>query len=138
MIIIGASSDGRAEVLKELIDEVYPEAEKIALVVDNLNIHHPACLYERFAPAEARRFAEKIEWHYTPEHASWLNIAECELSVLKRQCLRSRLPDIQVVTDKVVAWERARNRLQTTTDWRFTNEDARIKLERLYPIVEIQ
>lgn len=127
-----------AEVLKELIDEVYPEVEKLVLVADNLNIHHPACLYERFAPAEARRLAEKIEWHYTPEHASWLNIAECELSVLKRQCLRARLPDIQTVTAQVAAWEKERNQQQTSIDWRFTNQDARIKLKRLYPIVNVQ
>lgn len=127
-----------AEVLKELIDEVYPEAEKIVLVADNLNIHHPACLYERFAPTEARRLAEKIEWHYTPEHASWLNIAECELSVLKRQCLRSRLPDIQSVSNRVAAWELMRNQHQNCIDWRFTNVDARIKLKRLYPIVNVQ
>ena len=127
-----------AEVLKELIDEVYPQAEKIVLVADNLNIHHPACLYERFAPAEARRLAEKIEWHYTPVHASWLNIAECELSVLRRQCLRSRLPDIQTVIERVSAWERDRNQRQSSINWRFTNEDARIKLKRLYPIVYIQ
>lgn len=93
-----------AEVLRALTDEIYPEAKKIVLVVDNLNIHHPACLYERFPPAEARRIAERIEWHYTPEHASWLNIAEIELSVLKRQCLRSRLPDIETVRQKVAAW----------------------------------
>ena len=127
-----------AEVLKELIDEIYPEAEKIVLVADNLNIHHPACLYERFAPTEARRLAEKLEWHYTPEHASWLNIAECELSVLKRQCLRSRLPDILSVSNRVAAWELLRNQHHNCIDWRFTNEDARIKLKRLYPIVNVQ
>ena len=127
-----------AEVLKALIDEVYPQAEKIVLVVDNLNIHHSACLYERFAPAEARRLAEKIEWHYTPVHASWLNIAECELSVLRRQCLRSRIPDFQAVTDRVSAWEKERNQRHTSIDWRFTNDDARIKLKRLYPIVNVQ
>ena len=126
-----------AEVLKELIDEIYPQAEKIVLVTDNLNIHHSACLYERFAPAEARRLAEKIEWHYTPEHASWLNIAECELSVLRRQCLRSRMPDIQSVADRVSAWEKDRNLRHTSIDWRFTNEDARIKLKRLYPTLHV-
>ena len=124
--------------LRELIDEVYPQAEQIVLVVDNLNIHHPACLYERFAPAEARRLAAKIEWHYTPEHASWLNIAECELSVLRRQCLRSRMPDIQAVIDRVALWEMERNQRHTTIDWHFTNEDARIKLKRFYPIVNVQ
>ena len=108
------------------------------LVTDNLNIHHAACLYERYSPAEARRIAEKIEWHYTPVHASWLNIAECELSVLRRQCLRTRLPDITMVSKKVVAWVRNRNAKQVGIDWRFTTEEARIKLKRLYPIVNVQ
>jgi transposase len=127
-----------AEVLQELIELLYPQAEKIVLVADNLNIHHPACLYERFSPAEARRLAEKIEWHYTPEHASWLNIAECELSVLKRQCLGSRLPDYQSVVERVAVWEAERNQRQTGIDWHFTTEDARIKLKRLYPIINVQ
>jgi len=127
-----------ALILKELVDVVYPDAKKIVLVVDNLNIHHPACLYERFPPAEARRIAAKIEWHYTPEHASWLNIAECELSVLRRQCLKSRIADIQTVTEKAIAWQDKRNEQQVGVDWRFTTEDARIKLKRLYPIVKVQ
>lgn len=125
-------------ILKELVDDVYPDADKIVLVTDNLNIHHTACLYERYSPAEARRIAEKIEWHYTPIHASWLNIAECELSVLRRQCLRSRLPDITTVSEKVCAWTQYRNSKQTGIDWRFTNEEARIKLKRLYPVVNVQ
>ena len=127
-----------AEVLRELVDEVYPEAERILLVVDNLNTHHAAALYERFEPAEARRIAEKIEWHYTPEHGSWLNIAECELSVLKRQCLRARMPDLETVTKEVAAWEQGRNLEHATIDWRFTAADARIKLKRLYPVVNVQ
>ena len=127
-----------AEVIKELVDVIYPEAEKIILVVDNLNIHHPACLYERFPPAEARRLAEHIEWHYTPEHASWLNIAEIELSVLKRQCLRPRIADIEAVRHKVAAWQVRRNGNQAKVDWRFTTADARIKLKRLYPVVNVQ
>jgi DDE superfamily endonuclease len=127
-----------AIVLRELVDDVYPDAEAIVLVVDNLNIHGPACLYERFEPVEARRIAERIEWHYTPEHASWLNIAECELSVLRRQCLKSNLPDIEAVRQKVNAWQERRNQTQATIDWRFTTEDARIKLKRLYPIVKVQ
>ena len=127
-----------ADVLRDLVDKIYPEAEKIVLVVDNLNIHHAACLYERFEPAEARRIAEKLEWHYTPEHASWLNIAECELSVLRRQCLKARLPDIDTVRQKVAAWQNRRNRLQAKIDWRFNSADARIKLKRLYPIVNVQ
>jgi len=127
-----------AVILKELVDDLYPEADKIMLVTDNLNIHHAACLYERYSPAEARRIAEKIEWHYTPVHASWLNIAECELSVLRRQCLRSRLPDITMVSKKVAAWVRNRNAKQVGIDWRFTTKEARIKLKRLYPIVNVQ
>jgi transposase len=127
-----------AEVLHDLVDVIYPDATRIVLVVDNLNIHHAASLYERFAPAEARRIAAKIEWHYTPEHASWLNIAECELSVLKRQCLRGRLPDIETVMRRTTAWEQQRNQRQVSIDWRFTTNDARIKLKRLYPVVKVQ
>lgn len=127
-----------ADVLRDLVDKVYPDAETIALVTDNLNIHHAACLYERFSPAEARRIAEKIEWHYTPEHGSWLNIAECELSVLKRQCLKPRLPNIETVKREAFAWQEQRNQRQVAVDWRFTTEDARIKLKRLYPVVKVQ
>jgi hypothetical protein len=127
-----------ALILKELVDDIYPDADKIVLVADNLNIHHAASLYERYSPAEARRIAEKIEWHYTPVHASWLNIAECELSVLRRQSLRSRLPDLVAVTKKVAAWVQHRNTKQTGINWRFTNDDARIKLKRLYPVVNVQ
>jgi len=127
-----------AQVLKELVDEVYVTAKKIVLVTDNLNIHHTACLYERFTPAEARRIASKLEWHYTPVHASWLNMAECELSVLRRQSLKSRLPDIETVTARVQVWQDERNQKQVGIDWRFTTEDARIKLKRLYPIVKVQ
>lgn len=127
-----------ALVLRDLVDVVYPQARQIVLVVDNLNIHHPACLYERFSPAEARRIARKIEWHYTPEHASWLNMAEIELSVLKRQCLKPRLPDLEAVRHQVEAWQSRRNHQAATIDWRFTTADARIKLKRLYPIVKEQ
>ena len=127
-----------AEILKALVDEVYPRAEKIVLVVDNLNIHHPACLYERYPPAEARRIAEKIAWHYTPTHGSWLNIAECELSVLKRQCLQARMPDMTTVAERTAAWVAHRNASQVGVDWRFTTADARIKLKRLYPVVKVQ
>ena len=127
-----------AEILKELADDLYPDADRIVLVTDNLNIHHAACLYERYPPAEARRIAEKFEWHYTPVHASWLNIAECELSALRRQCLRSRLPDITIVTKKASAWVHHRNSKQIGINWRFTTNDARIKLKRLYPVVNVQ
>lgn len=127
-----------AYVLRDLVDEVYPDAECIVLVVDNLNIHHPACLYEAFSPAEARRIAHKLEWHYTPEHASWLNIAECELSVLRRQCLKRRLPDLATVQSEVAAWQQHRNSAHVRIDWRFTTDDARIKLKRLYPVINVQ
>lgn len=127
-----------AEVLRSLVDEVYPDADKIVLVLDNLNIHHIASLYERFDPAEARRIADKLEWHYTPEHGSWLNIAECELSVLRRQALKRRKNDIAEVRTQVTAWETRRNERQVGIDWQFSCTDARIKLKRLYPIVKVQ
>lgn len=127
-----------AEQLRLLVDEAYPEAEQIVLVVDNLKTHSPAGLYERFSPDEARRIARKIAWHYTPEHGSWLNIAECELSVLERQCLARRLPNVETLTREVAAWEQRRNQAQVTMDWRFTTADARIKLKRLYPVLKEQ
>lgn len=130
------TADDFAEQLRLLVDEDYPEAEVIVLVTDNLNTHTPACLYQRFAPAEARRIARKLEWHYTPEHGSWLNIAECELSVLARQCLDRRIPDQQTLVAEVAAWQDKRNAAQVTIDWHFTAADARIKLKRLYPVLK--
>jgi hypothetical protein len=127
-----------AEILRLLVDEVYPHAQRIVLVTDNLNTHSPVSLYERFAPAEARRIAAKLEWHYTPEHGSWLNIAECELSVLHRQCLNRRLSDQQAVEQEAAAWQSKRNHLAVTVDWQFTTTDARIKLKHLYPIINAQ
>jgi hypothetical protein len=127
-----------AEQLRLLVDKDYPEAEQIVLVVDNLKTHSPACLYERFAPEEARRIARKLAWHYTPEQGSWLNIAECELSVLERQCLARRLPDVDTRTREVAAWEQRRNHAHVTIDWRFTTAYARIKLKRLYPVLKEQ
>jgi len=111
----------------------YPAAERVVLVTDNLNTHSPACLYEAFSPEEARRIARKIEWHYTPEHGSWLNMAEIELSVLSRQCLNRRLVDAAALEREAAAWEQARNGAKATIRWQFTAEDARIKLRRLYP-----
>lgn len=122
-----------AEVLRQLVDEDYPQTERIVLVTDNLNTHTPAALYERFEPEEARRIANRIEWHYTPEHGSWLNIAEIELSVLSRQCLSRRIADADTLEKKAYIWERERNSAQVTVDWQFTTADARIKLKRLYP-----
>jgi hypothetical protein len=127
-----------AEQLSSLVDEDYPEAEMIVLVTDNLNTHTPACLYERFDPTTAHRIARKLEWHYTPEHGSWLNIAECELSVLARQCLARRIPDRATLCREVAAWQDKRNQAHHTIDWQFTTTDARIKLKRLYPVVKEQ
>jgi hypothetical protein len=127
-----------AEQLRLLVDEDYPDAEQMLLVVDNLKTHSPACLYERFAPQDARRIARKIAWPYTPEHGSWLNMAECELSVLARQCLARRLPDVATVKREVAAWEQRRNQAHVTIDWRFTTAEARIKLKRLYPVLKEQ
>lgn len=127
-----------AEQLRSLVEEDYADADKIVLVTDNLNTHTPACLYERFEPAQARRIASKLEWHYTPEHGSWLNIAECELSVLARQCLDRRLPDKATLEREAAAWETRRNTARVTVDWHFTAADARIKLKRLYPVLKVQ
>jgi len=127
-----------AEFLRYLSDEVYPQAETIILVTDNLNTHSPAGLYERFEPAEARRLAQRFEWHYTPEHGSWLNMAEIELSVLSRQCLARRIPDKQTLVTEIAAWEQDRNDVKVQIDWQFTTEDARIKLKRLYPVAIVK
>lgn len=122
-----------AHQIKALVDEHYPQAEVVVLVTDNLNTHSAACLYETFPPAEARRIAARLEWHYTPEHGSWLNMAEIELSVLERQCLRRRLPDPPTLAQETAAWQEKRNRAQTVIRRQFTAADARIKLRRLYP-----
>jgi transposase len=122
-----------AEQIKELVDERYPEAERIVLVMDNLNTHTPASLYEAFNPTEAKRLCEKLEIHYTPKHGSWLNMAEIELSVLSRQCLERRVPDYETLEAEVRAWQERRNTAGGSIDWRFTTHDARIKLKRLYP-----
>jgi transposase len=127
-----------AEFLRYLSDEVYPQAETIILVTDNLNTHSPTGLYERFEPAEARRLAQRFEWHYTPEHGSWLNMAEIELSVLSRQCLARRIPDKQTLVTEIAAWEQDRNDVKVQIDWQFTTEDARIKLKRLYPVAIVK
>lgn len=122
-----------AEQLRQLVEEDFPAAERIILVTDNLNTHTPACLYERFPAAQARRIAAKLEWHYTPEHGSWLNVAECELSVLTRQCLHQRFADQASLEQATTAWAAERNAMQRTVNWHFTTADARIKLRRLYP-----
>ncbi len=122
-----------AQCIKELVDVHYPHAEKIVLVMDNLNTHTPAALYEAFDPAQARRLLERLEIHYTPNHGSWLNMAEIELSVLARQCLDQRIPDQETLAEEVSAWEAERNAAESSIEWRFTSADARIKLKHLYP-----
>lgn len=122
-----------ASFMRELIDEQYPEAAKIVLVMDNLNTHSPSSFYEVFPPQEARRLTEKLEIHYTPKHGSWLNMAEIELSVLARQCLAGRIPSFEQAQQRVSAWQQQRDHAHTTIDWRFTTTDARIKLKHLYP-----
>jgi len=122
-----------AQILKDLSDKHFAGAAKIVLVQDNLNTHRPASLYEAFPPEEARRLVERFEWHYTPKHGSWLDMAESELSVVSTQCLDRRIPDKQTLIKEVAAWEKARNKNQTKADWQFTTADARIKLKRLYP-----
>ena len=119
--------------IKGMLDERYPNATKVRLVMDNLNTHNTASLYEAFPPEEARRLAERLEIHYTPKHGSWLNVAEIELSVLQSQCLDRRIPDVGMMRDEVAAWEADRNNRASKTTWRFTTVQARIKLKRLYP-----
>ena len=119
--------------VKELIETRYPEAERLVLVMDNLNTHTPAALYEAFPPEEAWGLAQRLEIHYTPKHGSWLDMAEIELSVLSRQCLNRRIGDQAALTQEVAAWEQRRNAQGQAIDWRFTTDDARIKLKHLYP-----
>jgi transposase len=125
-----------AHVIQELVDEKYPDAEKIVLVMDNLNTHKPASLYKAFEPEEARRILDRLEIHFTPKHGSWLNMAEIELGVLSGQCLDRRIPDQETLVREVAAWEKARNEEECKVNWQFTAEDARIKLKRLYPSIE--
>jgi hypothetical protein len=122
-----------AEVVRELCDELYADAEMIVLVLDNLNTHSIASLYEAFEPVEARRLAEKLEIHYTPKHGSWLNMAEIELSILSRQCMTDYFESLNQLATAIAEWERSRNEQRTGIDWRFTTADARVKLRKLYP-----
>jgi hypothetical protein len=122
-----------AVAMRELVDFHFPHAERIIVVMDNLNTHSPSSFYEAFKPAEAKRVLDRLEFHYTPKHGSWLNMAEMELSVLSRQCLDRRIPDQQKLQKEVAAWVKERNVKNTSADWRFTTEDARIKLKHLYP-----
>jgi hypothetical protein len=125
-----------AEQIRVLLEEGYPDAEMVVLVMDNLNTHSVASLYEAFEPAKARELARRLEIHYTPKHGSWLNIAESELSVLSRQCLDQRIESIERLKSECHSWNVERNELQKGVDWQFTTDDARIKLKRLYPHVQ--
>jgi transposase len=126
-----------AHFMKWLSDERYPAAERVIVVMDNLNTHHASSFYEAFEPAEANRLAQRFEWHYTPKHGSWLNMAEIELSALTRTCLKQRLTDQPAVQSQVTAWEKERNAKRVTVEWRFTTADARIKLKKLYPSFDV-
>ncbi len=124
-----------AHVMRELVDVHFPDAEKIRVVLDNLNTHSPAALYEAFEPHQARRLLQKLEFHYTPKHASWLNMAEIEFSVMVGQCLRRRIPDQATLTTELTVYTRQRNDAQATVRWQFDVAQARSKLARLYPQV---
>lgn len=127
-----------ARFMRTVSDTMYPDAEKIVLVCDNLSTHKTAAFYEAFDPDEARRLTKRFEWHYTPKHGSWLNVAEMELSVIARQCLDRRIPDAATLTSEVAQWARKRNAAQTAVNWQFTTADARIKLRKLYPTIQLQ
>lgn len=124
-----------AHVLKDLADVCFPRAKAIVLIQDNLNVHSKASLYEAFPPVEARRLVERFEWHYTPKHGSWLNLAESELGVLSAQCLDRRIPDKPTLIEEIAAWQHERNALHTKSDWHFTAQNARTKLKHLYPSI---
>jgi hypothetical protein len=126
-----------AHAMKELADVIYPEAEKIVIVMDNLNTHSPASFYETFEAEEARRLTNRFEFHYTPKHGSWLNMAEIELGVLIRQCLSRRIADKETLETQVNSWQNDRNAKVVKVDWRFTTADARIKLKYLYPVIHV-
>jgi DDE superfamily endonuclease len=133
LIVAGHAAADYAIILRDLSDRHFPDTSKIVLVQDNLSTHSAASLYAAFAPAEARRIAERFEWHYTPKHGSWLDMAESELGVLASQCLDRRISDKDTLIQEIVAWRKCRNKHNAKADWQFTNEDARIKLRHLYP-----
>ena len=124
-----------AHICRDIVDVHFPDAQKITLVCDNLNTHNPASLYKTFEPHQARRIAEKLQFHYTPKHGSWLNMAEIELSVLTRECLCRRIADQETLKQEVRVWQTRRNEQRASISWRFTTDDARIKLKRLYPSI---
>jgi len=125
-----------AHCVREMVDQIYPDAEQIVLVMDNLNTHNKSSLYEAFEPAEAKRIADKLEIHHTPKHGSWLDMAEIELGILSRQCLSRRIDNMEQLKDEVAAWQAIRNTAEAKVNWRFTTDDARIKLRKLYPSFE--
>jgi len=122
--------------VREMVDQIYPDAEQIVLVMDNLNTHNKSSLYEAFEPAEAKRIVDKLEIHHTPKHGSWLDMAEIELGILSRQCLSRRIGNMEQLKNEVAAWQAVRNGASAKVDWQFTTEDARIKLKKLYPSIE--
>jgi transposase len=122
--------------VKDLLSLHYPDAERVTIVMDNLNTHHPSSLYEAFEPAEAKSLLDRCDFHYTPKHGSWLNMAEIEFSALQRQCLGRRLPDQETLREEIAAWEAHRNEQEVKVHWRFTTADARIRLKRLYPSIK--
>jgi hypothetical protein len=124
-----------AQCMRYLVDDLFPEADKVVMVLDNLNTHTPAALYEAFEPAEAKRILDRLEFHYTPKHGSWLNMVEIEIGVLCEQCLDDRIPDADTLCCEIAAWETARNEQRATINWQFTAINARNKLKRLYPII---
>lgn len=125
-----------AMLMRDIVDIHFPDAERVVVVMDNLNTHTPSSLYKAFAPEEAKRILDQLEFHYTPKHGSWLNMAEIEFGVLQRQCINRRIPDQETLCQEVAAWQRRRNTEAVNVDWRFTTADARIKLKRLYPSIE--
>lgn len=137
-VVVNQERDRRpfARIVQELVEEEYAQAEKVVLVTDNLNIHGPWSLYDVFPPEQARRIANKVEWHYTPEHGSWLNMAELELSVLARQCLHQRFADLSILRSETQAWCQERNGRSVKINWQFTTADARVRLRRLYPEIK--
>jgi len=124
-----------AHCMKFLVDDLFPEADKVVVVLDNLNTHSPVALYEAFEPTEAKRILDRLEFHYTPKHGSWLNMVEIEIGVLCEQCLADRIPDEETLSRETTAWETTRNEQGATVNWQFTSIDARNKLKRLYPII---
>lgn len=125
-----------AHLMRDIVDVHFPSAERVVVVMDNLNTHKPSSLYKAFPPSEAKRIMERLEFHYTPKHGSWLNMAEIEFGILQRQCLNRRIPDQETLRDEVAAWQQRRNTEAVDVNWRFTTEDARIKLKRLYPSMD--